>query len=613
MENKALGRLETLQKLNSDRTWVNKDLYRMLYKEDLFVVAYERIKSRPSSMCPGTDGETLDGTSLGTIRRLIEELRDETFRFNPVRRKESPKANGKSRTLGIPAVRDRLVQEVMKMILEAVYESPEGPFFLDTSHGFRPKRSCHTALREFRRKWSGVNWIIEGDVKACFDQIDHRILTDLLRKKIHDERFISLVWKFLRAGKMEELCGPRLDSLVGTPQGGVVSPILANVYLHELDSKVEEIRLREERGGSRKRRNPEYHRLVKLRAKLIRKGDTPLSTIRDLEREIRQTPSIVPNDPDFIKVKYIRYADGWIIGVSGPKTMAEGIGEEIETFLRERLRLTLNPDKSRITHAKKELTRFLGCDVGIGRGTKVARAQKVTQRGKRITKRVAGWQPTILAPVSDIVERLHARQFCDANGFPTHKGAYIALDPDQIVRLYSGINRGIQNYYRFVDNFSAVQRIQYILQYSCAKTLAAKYRLSLKQIFAKYGPGLTIHAESADGRGRTVSFYLNRDWTRKPDAFQLNNETIDRVNWFYQVRSRSRLGWPCAICGTEDDVEMHHLKHIRKVGTKKPAGFAHIMARLNRKQIPVCRVCHSAIHAGRYDQIRLGELAHDPR
>jgi len=213
-------RLDYLGKANSNRQWINHDLYRLLYKPDLYILAYERIKSKPGNMTPGTDGETLDGFSLDQIHKLIQELRTEQFQFKPVRTSFIPKANGKLRKLGIPCVRDKIVQEALRLILEAIYDSPYGSYFRDSSHGFRPNRSCHTALREFRTKWSAVNWIIEGDIRACFDELDHTVLVSILHKKIHDERFLNLIRKLLNAGYMD-LHGEQKASLAGSPQGGI--------------------------------------------------------------------------------------------------------------------------------------------------------------------------------------------------------------------------------------------------------------------------------------------------------------------------------------------------------------------------------------------------------
>ncbi len=315
---KTLQRLERLRQLNTDRNWINTKLYRLMYKEDLYILAYERIKSAPGNMTPGTDGKTIDGFSLQMIRTIIEEMRTEQFQFKPVRTVYLPKPNGKKRKLGIPSTRDKIVQEVIRMLLECIYDSPNGPYFHETSHGFRPNRSCHTALREIRGKWPAMNWFLEGDIQSCFDAIDHGILVNLLRKKIRDERFLNLIWKLLRAGYLD-LREARHDSLAGTPQGGLASPILANVYLHELDEKVEEMRQRIERGGQRKKKNPLHRKLTERKLRLVKKGATRTKAFRELVRQIRSIPAVQVNDPNFIRLKYLRYADDWIIGICGPQ------------------------------------------------------------------------------------------------------------------------------------------------------------------------------------------------------------------------------------------------------------------------------------------------------
>jgi group II intron reverse transcriptase/maturase len=225
----TLQRLERLRQLNADPHRQNEGIYRLMHKEPLYIVAYERMKSAPGNLTPGSDAQTIDGFSLDMIRHIIEEMRTEQFRFKPVRTVYIPKPNGKMRKLGIPSTRDKIVQEVMRMILEAIYDSPGGAYFLETSHGFRSHRSCHSALQTIRDEWGATNWFLEGDVLACFDTIEHGVLVHLLRKKIKDERFLNLIWKLLRAGYFN-LQGTRKESLAGTPQGGLVSPLLANVY-----------------------------------------------------------------------------------------------------------------------------------------------------------------------------------------------------------------------------------------------------------------------------------------------------------------------------------------------------------------------------------------------
>ena len=366
MNQKTLERLEHLRKRNRNRQWQNRDLYRLMYQEDWYILAYERLKSKPGNMTAGSDGETLDGFSLKQIQRIIQEMRTEQFQFKPVRTVYIPKPNGKMRKLGIPSIRDKVVHKVMHMILEAIYDSPYGAYFLPTSHGFRPNRSCHTALREYRTQWSATNWLIEGDIHACFDELAHEVLVHLLRKKITDERFLNLIWKLLQAGYMD-VHGARKDSLIGSPQGGIVSPILANVYLHELDEFVEQLRHRLEQ-GKKKRGNPVYFRLARKKRRLEKQGLTKTKRFRELVKHIRTHPTVLVNDPNFVRVRYLRYADDWMIGVCGSKRLAESIKEEVKRFLRDTLKLQLSEEKTRITNAKSEEAAFLGTTLKIGHG-----------------------------------------------------------------------------------------------------------------------------------------------------------------------------------------------------------------------------------------------------
>ncbi|SRR5260370_493736 len=241
-----LSRLASIARLNANPSWGNRDLYRLLFKEELYLAAYEKIKSKPGNMTKGVDGTTLDGISMSNIASIIKSMRDESFTFSPTRRTYIPKKNGKMRPLGIANPREKLVQEAIRMILEAIYDSPYGPTFSEKSHGFRPKRGTHNALREIRTKWTGVRWTVEGDITSFFDNIDHDRLIELLRKRIKDERFLNLIRKALNAGILDQ--GTFSPSVLGTPQGSIVSPILANVYLHELDEKVAEIVTRETKG-----------------------------------------------------------------------------------------------------------------------------------------------------------------------------------------------------------------------------------------------------------------------------------------------------------------------------------------------------------------------------
>jgi group II intron reverse transcriptase/maturase len=607
---KCLERLEVIRKLNGEnREWVNDDLYRLMLRKDMYVLAYERLKSIPGNMTPGTDDETLDGFSEEAIDKLIEQMRSESYRCQPVRESFIPKANGKLRRLGIPCPRDKIMQEVVRIILEAVYDSPHGAYFSDCSHGFRRSKSCHSAVRDIQKKWSGMIWLIEGDIKSCFDDIDHHILVDVLRKKIKDERFLSLIWKFLKAGYLD-LERARHDSLAGTPQGGIASPILSNIYLHELDEFVERLQAELEQGKER-RPNLEYKRIEARRYRLAKAGKADTREFKRLGKQMRSLPSLDTRDPNFVRVRYVRYADDWLIGVIGSHELAEGIKDRVGEFLKDKLALTLSQEKTKITNARTEEAEFLGYRIRKGRGRDTQRVTVSTNgSGRQFKRRSTGMEVVLKAPMDKLIKRLSQKGFCDGRGNPTHKAAWTVLDEDQIVSLYSSINRGIQQYYRPADNFGQLTRVQYILKYSLAKTLASKKKTSITSVMR--GRDISVQVRTEKGQVRNITFYRNTDWAVKRDAFKDSPE-VDLVTMNVRLRTRSKLGLPCVVCGNPNGVQMHHVRHIRKMDDREPKGFTRVMATLNRKQVPVCKACHGRMHRGEYDGLSLKELAYDLR
>lgn len=614
MSYKDLERLEVLRKKNVDPTWVNDDLYRLMYRPDFYVVAYERLKSKPGNMTPGADGTTIDGFSMETIEKIISQMRDESFGFSRARRVQIPKAKGGTRPLGIATPRDKVVQEVIRLILEAIYDSPYGPSFSDNSHGFRSYRSCHSALKSIRNTWNGVTWIVEGDVKAAFDNIDHETLIGTLRKRISDERFLNLIWKALTAGYYE--FKKPINSIVGTPQGSIVSPILCNVFLHELDKFSEGLIAKYETGSAPKR-NPEYRRIT-ARVERIRKemGANALRSetrqnlalqLKTTSVELRQTNPVV-NNGQYIRLKYVRYADDWCMGVNGPVEIAEKIRNEISEFMSKTLKLELNMEKTHIRHAKSEEAFFLGTRIRVGSET--PRVSRVLRHGKTFLKRNAGWTPVMMAPVNKLVERLHLKGVCDKAGNPVAKYAWATLDDDQIVDMYSSVWRGLANYYSFVDNLGTMTRVQYILKYSAAKTLAMKHRSSVRKVFLKHGDSLRVRKETSKGKLATTQFFLLKEWSKNPNAFSIGlMETPDEIFRRHQrLRTRSKLGEDCVVCGSTENIHMHHTRSIRTIGVKV-TGFNRLLAKINRKQIPVCIDCHKKIHNGEYDGMSLTDLS----
>lgn len=604
---KGLRRLRIIRKLNGDPNWVNQDVYRLMYERDLYILAYENIKSSPGNMTPGADGETIDGFSKKTIENLIEEMKDQSFAFTRARRIYIPKANGKLRPLGIPSARDKVVQEVLRIILTSIYDG-ENPTFLPCSHGFRAQRGTHSALKEVR-SWHSVNWFVEGDIKGCFDNIDHGTLIEILSKRIRDQRFLDLIWKALKAGYLEG--STQVNSLAGTPQGSIVSPILANIYLHEFDSWMERFRTEHEL-GERKRINPAYTAIVKDRTRLLKRGFSKTDDeVLELDKRMRQTPSLWHNDPKYARIKYVRYADDWIVAVDGPLALATKLKEEATAFFRDRLKLELSTEKTHIRHSRTEQAKFLGTMIQIGMGGEESGVHRriVTKEGKTIYRRIPVTHLTFMtAPRDDLIRRLNERGFCDKNGKPQAKSVWIAQDDHTIVQRYGQILAGILNYYSFVDNPLVLKHIQHILHFSCAKTLCRKHQLSLRKLFRRRRLEL-VTPKRWDENGKAIAFEslpLRRNWTKNRTLFLVNADLRDEIRLGINKRTRSKLDRPCAICGSPDDVEMHHLRHVRK---GKTIGFAAVMSAINRKQIPACRECHNKIHAGKYDGIALSDLA----
>jgi hypothetical protein len=364
--------------------------------------------------------------------------------------------------------------------------------------------------------------------------------------------------------------------------------------------------------GELRKPNPAYRSLQKRRQYLAKIGKVDTREYRELGVQMRQLPSLDPRDPNFVRVKYVRYADDWLIGLIGPKRLAEEIKEKIGLFLKAKLRLTLSAEKTQITQARTEEAEFLGYRIRLGRSDKEPKQTLSTNAsGKNFKRRSTGMQIILKVPTEKLIQRLYQKGFCDKKGRPVHKAAWIQLDEDQTILMYSSVNRGLQQYYRPADNWAEMNRVQYILGFSLAKTLAAKRQRPITQ--AIHGKEISIKIRRAKGQERTITFYRNTDWSVRRGAFTDSPE-VDIVRMNVRLRTRSKLGWPCVICGETQGIAMHHVRHVRKgLISRGSQGFTRVMAILNRKQVPVCTSCHSKIHRGEYDGLSLKDLMYDPR
>jgi len=334
---------------------------------DLHIAAYQKIKSNKGSITPGVDKETLGGTSMEIIRKTISQLKDHSFKFQPSRRELIPKANGKMRQFGISSIRDKVIQQVMVMILEAIWDSDKNSIFLKNSHGFRRGRGTHTALKEIT-KWNGTKWFIKGDIESYFDTIDHFKLEELLKRKICDKQFLDLYWKAVRAGYVEVKKSKKVDTILGIPQGSILSPILSNIYLHELDVFMADKTNESLKSGPTSIPNKEYLKLHSKIHTIYRKmnqganiSQEEMKNLESLIKERIKLPSTI-NGPGY-RIFYVRYADYFLIGINGSFERTKLLKEEINLFLKEELWLNMSWKKTKITNARKEKLFFLGAEI----------------------------------------------------------------------------------------------------------------------------------------------------------------------------------------------------------------------------------------------------------
>src|SRR5918992_4466396 len=429
------------------------ELYRQLFNPQLYLVAYGRLYSNQGAMTPGVDGETVDGMSPAKIERIIDAVRHERYRFRPVKRIYIPKKNGKLRPLGLPSWSDKLVSEVVRLLLEAYYE----PQFSDRSHGFRPGKGCHTALREVAHTWTGTTWFIESDIAQCFDQLDHTVMLGILGEKIHDNRFLRLLRNMLQAGYLEDW--EWNATLSGAPQGGVASPILSNIYLDQLDTFVETVLIPQYTRGEHRKRNPTYVEVTKALQRARHRGDR--ATARQLRKQQRSLPSGDPHDPGYRRLRYARYADDQLLGFTGPKAEAEQIKQRLAEFLRDDLKLELSDDKTLITHARTRAARFLGYEITV-----LHNDHKVTAGRRTINGTVSLRVPESVIKAKKIPYLEH--------GKPERRTQLINEDDHTIVSTYGAEWRGIVQYYLLAGNVHRLYRLHWVMETSLLKTLANK-------------------------------------------------------------------------------------------------------------------------------------------
>jgi group II intron reverse transcriptase/maturase len=482
------------------------------------------------------------------------------------------------------------VQEVIRSILEAYYE----PQFSRHSHGFRPKKGCHTALTEIQETWKGTRWFIEGDIKGCFDNIEHHTLMNILRENIHDNRFLRLIEGALKAGYCEEWTYH--PSLSGSPQGGIVSPILSNIYMDRLDKFVQETLIPEHTRGRERSPNIAYLRIQNLAAYYRKAGN--IERGKELRKEQQKLPYGDPNDPEYRRLRYIRYADDFLLGLIGSRTEAEEIKEKIAMFLGTELKLTLSAEKTLITHAITGKARFLGYEIGtMNAPTKLDRQKK-----RSVHSNIGMYIP------DNVLQAKRKRYLRD--GKAIHRAELLNDSEYDIITHYQGEYRGLVNYYGMAHNIAELGYIKWTMETSLLKTLAHKNQTSV----AKEKKRLNGRTETKTSPRTCLKLTIQREKKHPLVAIfgglplRRSKKTVikDQVIKPY-ARMRSEiierlLNDTCEVCKAKEQVQMHHirkLKDLNKKGKREMPLWMKIMISRKRKSIALCKKCHDDIHHNR--------------
>lgn len=597
--------LESLRKNAKNYDYKYQRLYRNLYNSEFYLLAYQNIYAKAGNMTKGTDGQTIDGMGMKRISKIIDSMKNHSYQPNPAKRVYIEKANGKKRPLGIPSVDDKLVQEVVKMILESIFE----PTFSRLSHGFRPNKSCHTALVQVKKEFTGAKWFVEGDIKGFFDNIDHQIMVEALRKRIDDEYFIALIWKFLKAGYLEDWTFNQTYS--GTPQGSIISPILSNIYLNILDKHMEKY-IKEFDKGENHSRTKEY-RFWEFKLSAKRKEvnllwsdmseEEKLQALKEINQLKQQMQSVHCKDPmdeKFRRLKYVRYADDFLIGIIGTKNEAEQVKRDVGEYIANKLKLEMSEEKTLITHTS-EKARFLGYDICVCRDQKTKNGARTMSNRVLLYTPQEKWLKKLLS-----YKALHIKT--DINGKevwrPTHRRYLVDNDDLEILKKYNSEITGIYNYYRLANNVSTLQSFKYVMEYSMYRTFCLKYQTSIGKLKRKYCIGGKFAVRYKTKTEDKVLFLYNNGFRRQelPDIrSSIDNlpdniaVTMARTSMIDRVKADK-----CEWCGAENtEIEMHHVRKLKDLKGKK--SWEKIMIARNRKTMALCIECHKKLHAGVLD------------
>lgn len=699
---------------------IHQDLINLVAHPSTLILAYRTIRKNKGALTKGAQipheelkkmteekrlqakewDELPDGMSTEVLSEMSKLIKTGKWKWGYSQKIYITKPGrpiSEKRPLTIPSFMDRMVQEAIRMVLEAIYE----PWFelMNCSFGFRANKGCHDAIVSIKRdQTQNLHMAIEGDIKGAYDKVDRKILINILKKRIKDKKFIKLIEERLKLKLFDTQSKKYENTSEGIPQGGIDSPYLFNIYMMEFDKYIKNeikiyidnintIRYRKKRTRkqiqnkeqasklSRAPLNKNYTRIITIRNSLnetrvelkekikeskkqkdknrlneyIMKKHNILKKIRLCNHRMQQVQSIC-NSRKLLRYHYVRYADDWILLTNAPQSICDQIKKKIEIWLQENLKATLAVEKTIITDMRRTHAKFLGFELRLT-NTRRQKKSKITGQINPNRKKVIrsnSWKIKTYPDRQRLINRLHMKAYCDKKGFPREIPWLSGLEAFTIVEKYNSVILGISNYYaEYIDNTSDLGRWLYIIKWSCLKTLAQKFSTNLRGIFYRFGTDntVTIVVTLTDEKGneykKTYKLLTHKEAVQRSKklerykelmrihgaiekkefpTYQLidpqrtpriaDSDFLERINWV-KWRTVANLSLPCSICGSFDNVEMHHVRHIRKSNyhdIPETRTWEKMMSLRNRKQIPLCAEHHRIIHSGKYDGPSLNKM-----
>jgi group II intron reverse transcriptase/maturase len=565
-----LNRIETKSKDNKN---VSKRTYQWITNNIIsYYVAFEKVATNKGAGTAGIDFKTIDGVDLKKLQKWNKEVREGIYEPSPVKRIEIPKPNGKLRPLGIPTIKDRIIQEVIRKQLEAYYE----PKFSEFSYGFRPGKSTHDCLKRFQQRFQGINWFIKIDLKEFFDTVNHKTLYEIIDKDISKYKVKRLVVKMVKSGVMKK--EQYIKTIEGTPQGGIISPILSNIVLNELDKYIGNLQ-KELSKFMKVKDNPVYRKICRNIKKAEKEKDK--EEIKKLRKELRTT-QYYKQKP--IRIEYLRYADDFIIGIScQSKTLPHQIKKMVVEFIEGKLKLKVSSDKSKIQKTKKGIE-FLGYELSVNptKENHIRKSTKSSLNGK----------PQLKMGKKLIEKKAKEIGWINKNNKIVHDKSLICFEKLEIIRTYKAIMNGYINYYSYISNIAQLNKWYYYATYSLLKTLAGKDKSSLAKARKRYqiGKSFGIKYKTKTKTKCDTWPLFNWDYVKKLKKYQ--NKDINLTTNTNTYKSRTKLtdrlqAVKCENCLVEGiSLEIHHTKTVRN---------KNMQSMRNKETKVLCKTCHQKI------------------